>query len=163
MRVEAVDHSAAVDVEGFEDLQDGIDGNAVGFGPRNYGQIFVAALEFVDDRFEQVALILKLMLQKSEIAAIEFRPEAFALQMFEPFCPQITRPMIAYPVPDGRFAEIVSDLFTLEPLELVFLGATVVVNAQLRAKVCNARRERSFQYVWHVFRGNHNRVGNEGR
>gem|GEM_PF-5061768 len=35
-RVEAVDHSAAVDVEGFEDLQDGIDGYAVGFGPRDY-------------------------------------------------------------------------------------------------------------------------------
>ena len=87
MRVEAVDHSATVDVEGFEDLQDGVDGYAVGFGPRDYGQIFVAALEFVDDRFEQVALVLKLVLQKAEVAAIEFRPEAFALQVFEPLRP----------------------------------------------------------------------------
>ena len=86
MRVEAVDHSAAVDVEGFEDLQDGVDRYAVGFGPGDDGQIFIAALEFVDDRFEQVALVLKLMLKQAEVASVEFRPEAFALQMFEPFC-----------------------------------------------------------------------------
>ena len=71
--------------------------------------------------------------------------------------------MIAYPVPNRCFAEVVADFLTLEPLELVFLVAAIVVNAQLCAKVCNARGERSFQYVWHVFRGNHNRVGNEGR
>src|SRR5690348_494649 len=77
--VEAVSEAAAVDVEGFEDLQDGFDRDAPGLGPADDVEVFLAGVEAVEEAIEQKAVVVEFFLQKSEVTAVEFNPEAFTL------------------------------------------------------------------------------------
>jgi len=87
-------------------------------------QIFFASLELIEDHIEQVLLVLEFALKESEIAAVEFHPETFPLQMLNPACPEIPAPVFAHPPLDTALTQIVSGLLTLDPLVAVlFLDA----------------------------------------
>jgi hypothetical protein len=117
LRVEASGEATAVDVEGFEDFQDRINGHSPTLRPTDYVEIFLAGFESVKNAVEEKGVFDKLALEESEVAAVEFDPESFALQVFQPARPQITPPVTLDPAADGGFAKIEASLFTLDPLE----------------------------------------------
>src|SRR3954470_16319759 len=93
LRVEAVSQASAVDVEGFEDLQHRLDGDGPGLGPADDVEVFLAGFEAVEDAVQEEGVVDELALQQPEVAAVEFNPEALALQVFEPACPQVAPPV----------------------------------------------------------------------
>src|ERR1700677_2408021 len=108
---------AAVDVERLEDLADGFERNAKVERPDDDVEIFLTGFETIENSIEKKRLILKASLQKAEVAAVEFEPEFFALQMFQPAGPQITPPVLLHPFANGFFAEIVAYFFAFNPFE----------------------------------------------
>jgi hypothetical protein len=149
-----MEQASAIHVEDFENMENRFEWLAFGFGPTNNVKVFLAGLQAVEDRHEELLLILELAEEESEITTIEFRPKAFSLQMLKPFGTQITGPVIAHPFLNRRLAEIISDLLTLDPFELGFFFATVFVNATLgnhlrhtrRVKECRIRAGRIENY-----------------
>ena len=117
LRVEAVGESAAVDVEGFEDSQDGINGHSPVLRPADDVEVFLAGFEAVEDAVEEEGVFVELALEQSEIAAVEFDPEAFALQVFQPAGSQVSPPVTLDPAADGGFAEVKAGFLALDPLE----------------------------------------------
>src|SRR5215212_6807621 len=100
---------AAVDVECFEDVADGCEGNAPVEAPENDIEVFLAGFETIENAIEKKCLIREATLQEAEVAAVELDPELLALQMFQPARPQIAPPMILDPLADGFLAQIVAD------------------------------------------------------
>ena len=117
LRIEAGGESAAIDVEGFEDFQDGIDGHSPALRPTDYVEVFLACFESVEDAVEEKCVFDKLTLEKSEVAAVEFDPESFALQMFQPPGSQVSPPVTLDPATDGGFSQVKAGFLALDPLE----------------------------------------------
>ncbi len=53
LRIEAVCKPAAVDVEGFEDLEDRIQGNSPGVRPADDVEVFLSCFESIEDAVEE--------------------------------------------------------------------------------------------------------------
>src|SRR5438045_1945530 len=119
--VEAVSKAAAVDVEGFENLANGLQGDVPVEGPEEAVEGFMTGFEAVEDAVEQQRVVVEASLQQAEIAAVEFDPEAFAVQVLQPAGPEIAPPVILHPAPYGGFAQIAAGLLALDPLEAVGL------------------------------------------
>ena len=131
MRVEAVSKAAAVDVEGFEDLQDGVDGDAPGVGPADDVEIFLAGFEAVEDAVEEEGVVVELALEQAEVAAVQLDPEAFALQVLQPAGPEVAPPVTLHPAADGGLAQIAAGFLALDPLEAQRFLLAVDVDAGL--------------------------------
>ena len=121
--------AAAVDVECFEDFVDVIRRNARGNRPEDYVKVFLAGLELIEDRVEEISAGNEFALEEAEIAAIEFNPEVLALKMLDPACPQITRPVTFHPFPDAPFAQVVPRFLTFDPFMAVLFLDTRLVDA----------------------------------
>src|SRR5262245_7362807 len=104
----ACGQAAAVDVEGLEDFQDRIDGDAPLVGPDNDVEVFLAFLETVEDAVQEKGFVNKAALQQAEVPAVEFDPEALPLEMLEPAGSQVAPPVTLHPASDGSFTEIVT-------------------------------------------------------
>ena len=115
--VEAVGQAAAVDVEGFEDLQDGFDRDAPGVGPADDVEVFLAGFEAIEDAIKEEGFVVEAAFEEAEVAAVEFDPEAFALQVLQPPRPQVTPPVTLDPTADGRLAQVTAGLLTLNPFK----------------------------------------------
>jgi hypothetical protein len=138
--LEAVSQSPAIDIQGFEDLHDRFYRKCIAAGPVDDVEIFFAGLEAIQNGIEEMLLVLEFALEESEVAAVEFDPEAFALQVFDPPGPEIDGPVLRNPVLDGMFAEVVSYLFTLDPLEpLGFFDAVRVDAFHIRGSISSGR------------------------
>ena len=81
--IEAGYQTATVNVEGFEDLQDGVTGNSP-VHAHTIISCFLCLFEAVEDAIEKEGVIVEVLLQDTEVTAVEFDPEAFTLQMFQP-------------------------------------------------------------------------------
>ena len=123
--------TAAVDVEGFEDLQDGLDFDAPGLSPADDVEVFLAGFQTIEDAIEEKGVIVKFLLQEAEIAAVQLDPEAFALQMLQPAGPEIAPPVTLDPAADGRFPQVAARLLALDPLEAKSFLLALGVNAGL--------------------------------
>src|SRR5579883_677425 len=99
--VEAMCEPAAIDVEGFEDFVDRIGRNVIGDCPVENVQIFFAGGELIQNQIEQFPLCLELLLEKTEVATVQFDPETLALKMLNPPRSQITPPVFFHPLPNG--------------------------------------------------------------
>ena len=95
----------------------------------DYVEVFLTCFETVEDAIEKKGVFDKLALEKSEIAAVEFDPEAFALQMFQPPGSQIPPPMTLDPAADGGFSEVEAGFLALDPLEAERLLLPIDENA----------------------------------
>ena len=71
--------AAAVDVEGLEDLANGLERNAPVVGPDDDVEIFLAGFETIENSIEKKGFVLKASLQQTEVAAVEFEPEVWSL------------------------------------------------------------------------------------
>src|SRR5438128_172990 len=109
--------TSAVDVEGFEDLQDRLGGDAPALGPADDVEVFLPGLQAVEDAVQQEGGVEAPRLQQPESAAVQLDPEALALQVFEPARPQVAPPVTLHPAADGRLAQIAPRLLALDPLE----------------------------------------------
>ena len=76
----------AIDVEGFEDRDDLLDGVIGVEGPVDDVQIFPARLEPQEDVVDQCR-VPEGPLEEAEVAVVEFDPEGPALEVFEPAPP----------------------------------------------------------------------------
>src|SRR6266511_4663662 len=85
---EAGGEAAAIDVEGFKDFEDRFDWNTPVVSPVDDVEVFLALFEAVEDAVEEDGLFVKAAQQEAEVAAVEFDPEAFALQVLQPARPQ---------------------------------------------------------------------------
>jgi len=92
-----MEESATVDIKGSENLVDGLHVEAGFDGPKDYVNVFLARLELIQNLIDQGTMRVKLGLQQSEIAAVQFDPEAFSLQMFDPASSEIPLPVFSYP------------------------------------------------------------------
>src|SRR5262249_32277508 len=127
--VEAVGQPAAVDVEGFEDLADGRHRDAPVQRPLDDVEVFLAGLEAVEDAVEQEGVVVEAAEEETEVAAVEFDPEAGSLEVFQPAGPQVAPPVVLHPTADGRLTQVATGLLTLDPfVTLGFLHA-VEINA----------------------------------
>ena len=79
MRVETGGESAAVDIESLEDIEDRGGGNTTVVRPANDIEVFLAGFQTVEDAVEEKGVFDEGALQKAEVAAVEFDPEAFSL------------------------------------------------------------------------------------
>jgi hypothetical protein len=70
LRIEAVCEAAAVDVKSFENLKDESSGDAPIESPANDVEVFLSRFESVEDAVEEEVLVLKLMLEEPEVAAV---------------------------------------------------------------------------------------------
>src|SRR6516165_9501788 len=95
---------ARVDVERFEDLHDGFGGDAPVDGPDDDVEVFLAGFESIEDAVEEKGVVVEASLEEAEVAAVEFNPEAVALQVLQPASPQIAPPVVLHPAADGRLA-----------------------------------------------------------
>ena len=69
--VELAGEAAAVDVEGFEDLEDQAGFNLPVEGPEDDVEVFLACFEPVEDAVEEKGVLVKLTLEQAEVAAVE--------------------------------------------------------------------------------------------
>src|SRR5205823_10679693 len=104
--------------EGLEDLEHGLQGDVPVLRPADDVEVFLAGFEAVEDAVEEEGVVVELVLEEAEVAAVEFNPEAFALQVFQPACPQVAPPVTLHPAADGRLAQIAPGFLALDPLEL---------------------------------------------
>ena len=116
--------AAGVDVESFEDVAHGFEGDVPGDAPLDDVEVLLAGFEAIENTVEKKGLVLEAALEQAKIAAVELDPEFTALQVFQPAGSQITPPVMLHPAADGRFAQIAPGPFTFDPLEtLGFLFA----------------------------------------
>src|SRR4051812_21293222 len=113
---EAAGQAAAVDVEGLQDLDDRLHRDAPVLGPQDDVEVFLAGFEAVEDTIEEEDVFVEAALQEAEVAAVEFDPEAAALEVLQPAGPQVAPPVILHPAADGTFAEVVAGFLALDPL-----------------------------------------------
>src|SRR5215207_8073783 len=113
--IEASYQTTAINVEGFKDLQDGIARHAPDMSPDDNVEVFFAFFKSVEDAIEEEGVIVEVSLQDSEVTAVEFDPEAFALQMFQPAGTQVAPPMTLNPALDGRLTQVAACPFALNP------------------------------------------------
>jgi hypothetical protein len=121
--------AAAINVECFEDLVNGIGRDSAGDRPEDHVEVFFTRLELIEDRVEEISAGDELALKKAKVAAIEFDPEVFTLEMLNPTCPQITGPVTFHPLSDASFAEVVPRFLALNPFVTVFFFDTRLVDA----------------------------------
>jgi len=120
---------SAIHVQGFEDFVNGFGRDSSANGPEDNVQVFLAGLELIEDVVEECVLFDELALQQTEVTLIEFHPEDLPLQMFDPPCPEITRPVPFHPVSDTLFAQVATRFLALNPLMAIFVLAAIVMNA----------------------------------
>src|SRR5437870_5442888 len=108
--------ATAVDIECFEDLQDRLGRDAPVVTPTDDVEVFLAGFQAIEDAIEQEGFIMELALKQAEVAADQFHPKAFALQVFQPAGSQVAPPVVLHPAADGGLPEIASRFFTLDPL-----------------------------------------------
>src|SRR5437588_5812704 len=111
-----VGESAAVDVEGSQDAQDGFDRQLPLDRPEDDLQVFLTGLEAVEDAVQENDVVPEFALQQAEVAAVEFDPELLALQVLQPARPQVSGPVVPHPPPDRVLAEVAAGLLALDPL-----------------------------------------------
>src|ERR1043166_1150319 len=123
--------AAAVDVEGGEDFDHVGHGDLPVDCPEDDLQVFLAGFEAVEDAVEEEGFVLEALLEEAEVTAVQLDPEAFALQVFEPAGPEVAGPVLADPLADRGFAEVMAGLLALDPAVLFFLALAVLVDATL--------------------------------
>jgi hypothetical protein len=117
VRVKAVSETTAVDIEGFEDLDDRFGVDAPFQRPTDNVEVFLTGFEPIENAVQQQRVIVKTAFEEAEISAVQFDPEAFALQMFQPAGAQIAPPVTLDPASNGRLAKIAAGLLTFDPFE----------------------------------------------
>src|SRR5262249_49178968 len=120
-----------VDVEGLEDVQDGLGRDTPLLGPDDDVEVFLAFFEPVEDAVEQEGVVVEAALEEAEVAAVEFDPEAPALQVLQPAGPEVAPPVTLDPAADGHLAQVVAGALTLDPLVPQGLLLAVHVHARL--------------------------------
>src|ERR1051325_8988231 len=128
--VEVIGEPGAVDVEGFENIEDVAHREVPIVGPEDDVQVLLARLEAVDDTVQQQLPASKIGPQLAEIGAIQLDPEGGSLQVLQPFGAQVTLPLDAYPVADSRFALVVAGVQALDPLVAINFNPALGPNAQ---------------------------------
>src|SRR5262249_13946153 len=108
--------AAAVDVQGFEDLQDCLHRQAPFLSPDNDVQVLLAFFETVEDAIEEERFVDKAALEEAEVTAVQFDPEVLALKVCEPACPQVAPPVTLHPAADGRLTQVMAGSLALDPL-----------------------------------------------
>src|SRR6266511_5416803 len=132
-RSEAGGQAAAVDVAGFEDFQDRLGRDAPLLGPDNDVEVLLALFEAVEDAIEQEGFVNEATLQQAEVPAVEFDPEALALQMLQPAGAQVAPPVTLDPATDRCLAEIVAGALALDAfVAKCFLLAVHVIGRLVR-------------------------------
>jgi hypothetical protein len=131
MWIEAMCQPAAVDIESFEDLQNGLRLDAPVLGPDNDVEVFLAGFQAIENAIKQNGVVVELTLEEAEVAAVEFHPEAFTLKVFHPARPQVTPPVILHPATDGRLAQIAARLLALNPFETLSLLLAIGIDTTL--------------------------------
>src|SRR5262249_17244931 len=74
--VKAMGQAAAIDVEGLENLADLQKRQAPVQGPQNDVQVFLTGFETIENAIEQEGVVVKAAKEQTEVAAVEFHPEA---------------------------------------------------------------------------------------
>ena len=77
--VKPEEEPTAVDIESSEYFDNRVDRDMAGVGPVDDVEVFFTGFQAVEDRVEELAAILKLVLEEAEVTAVEFDPEAFPL------------------------------------------------------------------------------------
>src|SRR5262249_21669762 len=126
---EPMGQPAAVDVEGSQDLQDGLDRDVPLDGPVDDLQVFLTRFQAVEDAVDQHGLVVELAEEQAEVAAAQLDPEPPPLQVLQPSRPQVAPPVVAHPAADRLFAQVTARLLALDPLEPLGLPLAVVVDA----------------------------------
>jgi hypothetical protein len=126
---ETVLQSPAIHIECFKDLVDVIGRDSTAHGPEYDVQVFLAGLQLIEYRIEEISAGNELALKETEVATVKFDPEVLTLQMFHPPCSEITRPVPFHPLPDAAFSQIVACLLGLDPLVSVLFFDTRLVDA----------------------------------
>ena len=132
MRFKAMLEAAAIHVECFENLVYGTGRYSAGNGPEYHVKVFFAGLELIENRIEEIPAGNEFALKQSEVAAIQFNPEVFALEMFDPSCPEITGPVTLYPLSDASFSEVIPCFLTFNPFMAIFFFDTRLVDTPAR-------------------------------
>src|SRR5262249_35023617 len=121
----------AVDVEGFEDLDHRVHGDAPGVGPADDVEVLLAGFEAIEDAVQEQGVVTELALQQAEVAAVELDPEPLALEVLQPAGSQVAPPVVLHPPADGRLAQVAAGLLALDPLVAQRLLLAVDVDAGL--------------------------------
>ena len=127
--IELMREVQTVDIDGGEDAMNRRKGKVLGDGPLNHVEVFLAHFELVDDPIEEHVVVIALLLEQAEFAAFQFDPERLALEMFQPFRSQVTRPVFADPILDCLLADISSRFFAAIPLKLFRLDPAIRIEA----------------------------------
>ena len=80
----------AVDVEGFEDLQDGLDRDVPLQGPADDVEVFLARLDTIKDAIEQQRVVVKLPQQEAEVASVQLDDVANCAKLLAAFAQRLT-------------------------------------------------------------------------
>lgn len=126
---EAVGESPAIDVEGFENLADGLEGDVPVETPEDNVEVFLPGGQAVEDAVEKKGVVLETTLEQAEVAAIQFDPELGALQMLQPACSQIAPPVFLDPLANRVFPQVVTDFLALNPFVALGFFFAFGVNA----------------------------------
>ena len=132
MRFKSVLETAAIHVEGFQDLVHGTGRNSGRDGPEYNVKVFFAGLELIENQIEEIPVGDEFPLEQSEVAAIKFDPKVFTLEMFDPSCPQIAGPVTFDPLSYAPFTKVVPRLLALNPFMAVFFFDTRLMDAPAR-------------------------------
>src|SRR5262249_4578886 len=125
-----VGETAAVDVQGAEDVEDRIERDVPIDRPQDDLEVLLAVLEAVEDAVEEQGVVAELTQQHAEVAAVQLDPEAPPLQVLQPPGPQVAPPVVADPPADRLFPQVTAGLLALDPLEPLRLPFTVGVHAE---------------------------------
>ena len=121
----------AVDIESVEDEEHIDDRNVPVDRPQKDVEIFLAGNQAVYDSFEEKGFVLKAVEEDAKVVVVEFDPESFALEVFQPAGTQIATPVLPDPVADGEFPQIAASSFAFDPFEAVDFLLTVRPDAAL--------------------------------
>ncbi len=109
----------AVDVEAFQDMTNVAHGLVALLRPADDVEVFFVGDKVRHNFVKEAALVGEFAKDQAEVIAIELDPEARALKMFDPACPQKTPPVFLDPEPDTGFAKVAAGFFAFQPLEEV--------------------------------------------
>src|SRR5437764_154509 len=77
---------------------------------------FLVGFEAIENAIEKEGSFVEASLEQAEIAAVEFDPEARALQVLHPPGPEVAAPVLLHPGANRAFSEVALHSLTLDPL-----------------------------------------------
>src|SRR6266851_7580613 len=102
--IEPMCQPPAIDVERFQDLQNGSDRQTPLQGPNNNIEVFLSGFETIENAIEKKGVVVELALQEAEVAPVELHPKTLALQVLQPAGSQVAPPVLLDPAANGILA-----------------------------------------------------------